>query len=1199
MKKKYSTLLNFALAGCLATTLVACGSDGDKTKGSNLPASVNQRGPIISIGGSVVDTNGNPLNAVTVSCQGTQALTNSSGQWVIHELQVINVQGVFEDTRQVFTQVKCVVEAPAGYLGAIVTVQPEAQMDSMYANMGVADTDFEGPPIVTFIDGMYAEAGSAWLPKLGSTVKGRLERCTSEEPIMGATVKLDLQSVDNNDVEPQAPNDTCEYGCSVDYSTAMYMANTCTALDVGCAPGTFSIANVPDDSILRLFVEGYTNISLTGKYEFTGSVGDTPDSTPDSEYITTVDEGVVLLGDVCADPITYGDDARPCVVGVTDYVHSEAGTQDIPRSNDGGWISPEFVRWFVLPDDVDGTGDGIAIVFNEYMDPTAVDENSVVIWNEGPDPGDSAAAKADDDYLTDFTATIEGNALRIVTAVPLGDDDHLKIYLLNDDFRDLAGNYLSAEDNRDNDVCDNERFVEDFWSLNDTAYVVVGVKMFSPDDTDVGEVTGLAQNCLDYSAVVDDQTDLQDEYPTTFRSDKADSNNDFFNLNKDSAYEDRLEALADVLECPNDTTYMADINPGYASVTFTAPTSGGWLFDDSGDTYCDDTSTTDCSGVGDGADKTVIVYGATVGDVVCIDSVDDFDNVSAHVCVPLGDCVAPTTVLNYAYNTCGHLGYDPAQNNNTEFHADGGGEEGPGYDTDYAAHLCVDFEAATLAEFGDGGENTAEGTPGECGIPTLNITCRLLKDPADAALGAVTNPITFYGLYDGTTDPLGTPAPGSPGPYADFVMYDATEFAIWTPFADTIGVAFSEDIEFMDGVGIPDIGWTGVTSITSISFGNNINTTDDGDSPDGGEAGSADLFQITVDDVLSLANDDHQEIMGFNDIVEDTSGNPADNAFVVINDLMPPFVEYAYWDGSLTIKFNETVAPCIDGVTTLPGVNCGGGSNSIVLWDVFGGADHISLDGATLSDIDGGTDNLLTIPATNLDDAGVRGDENFPQITDNSVYALVYDEPIYDTLGFAGSAPYAHGGMNWNTIPDARGNTWGDYDSSAGHDNVKYYDSTGTELCNMPSFAVADVLGPFTVTSVGTSGGFADGQPATCPTTHVMTYTFSHPIDLAEARWPGIPACVDSNACTLTEVNSFLDATWVNSNVSFNGTLLGSYGNLSGLSATLLPDRMSMTISIENDCVTFTSDDVLDPDWIVWSSFGVGTGKDLGAQVAQ
>ena len=45
------------------------------------------------------------------------------------------------------------------------------------------------------------------------------------------------------------------------------------------------------------------------------------------------------------------------------------------------------------------------------------------------------------------------------------------------------------------------------------------------------------------------------------------------------------------------------------------------------------------------------------------------------------------------------------------------------------------------------GENTGEGTPGVCGIPTLNITCRLLKDPADAQTGDVTAPISFFGLY--------------------------------------------------------------------------------------------------------------------------------------------------------------------------------------------------------------------------------------------------------------------------------------------------------------------------------------------------------------------------------------------------------------------------------------------------------------------
>ena len=116
--------------------------------------------------------------------------------------------------------------------------------------------------------------------------------------------------------------------------------------------------------------------------------------------------------------------------------------------------------------------------------------------------------------------------------------------------------------------------------------------------------------------------------------------------------------------------------------------------------------------------------------------------------------------------------------------------------------------------------------------------------------------------------------------------------------------------------------------------------------PDGGAAGTygnknADLVQITVADVLSLANDYHQEIMDFSLAVEDTSGNPADNAQVVINDLMPPFVEYAYWDGGLTIKFNESIAPCIDGDDRTSKLHCttvfpdpgNTDSDVIVLWD--------------------------------------------------------------------------------------------------------------------------------------------------------------------------------------------------------------------------------------------------------------------------
>jgi hypothetical protein len=1225
MKKKYSTLLNFALAACVATTLVACsGDDGDSTK-VGLSNGTNQRDPQISIGGTVLDTNGNALSGITVSCQAKETTTNSSGQWIIDKLRVTNVAGSDDDTAQSDNAVRCVVQRTANYLGAIVSVMPEAQI----SGDATADTESDAPYFVTFIDGMYAEAGTAWLPMLGTTVKGRIEDCTTEQSVVGATVKLDMLGVDNNQIETQAGS-ACQYGCAVDYSTAMYQAVT-------GADGSFTIANVPDDSILRIYVEDYQNINLDTEFEaYAEDIrGDKPetDSFGISEYITTINEGQVYLGDVCVSPIMVGDLTRPCVANIEGWIYPTSYFEGTYEVNTPYFWNDEL-EFALLEDDIDGT-DGIDIIFNESMNPTKVDENSVVVWDDWAE-----------DYITDFTTSLSGNVLTLTTAEPIPADHHILVYLLRDDFQDLAGNYLHAYNIQDfnnrtpeqtkNNVCEDVFFAKEFYSLNYTAYVVVGFKIHSPDDTDVDAATGLVQECTDYSKTVSGQTDLMGEYPTVFRSEIA-STNDFYNLNADDDYEHRLEALADVLGCPEDDTSLADIHNNYASVSFVAPTSGGWEI--SGDGDCDD----NCDGNGDGSFETSVIADVDPGDEVCVDSYDDFDNLSAQVCITVGDCVAPTTVLNYAYNTCGHLGlsYSSWETNETYWHAAGPGDGGPGYDTDYAAHICVDFEAGSLPEFGDGGENTNEGTPGVCGIPTLNITCRLLKDPALAAEGAVSEPIQFYGLYTGGADGQ-IPAPGAYGPFPDFALYDATEFAAWVPFADTIGVAFSESIAMTDG---GSIDWSGVTDITSWSIGNNISNTDDGDTPDGGPDSddssttdtppSVDLVQLTVDDVLTLANEDHQEVMDFSGAVEDLAGNPADNARVVINDLMPPFVEYAYWDGGLTIKFNESVAPCIDGVSSLPAtmVDCttvfpdpgNTDSDVIVLWDTNGNGDIISLTGATLGDVDGGTDNLLTIPAGNL--SSITGDENFPATTDTT-YALVYDEDIYDDLGFTG--PYQHGAMSWGAIPDARGNMWADYDSAA-HGTVLYRDVDGGELCNMPTFAVADVLGPFTVTGIGVTN-FTNTAPALCSNgpgstgtmpsavNHVMSYSMSHPVNLQAQYWEGVSyggqdvsdsinctAASGTQLCTLAEVNAGMtNGAWVDQNVRVctdldcaTNDFVGDVSYLTGVSATLAPDRMSMTITVQNNtnpCYNWQTNDYMLPVWNVWSAFNVGTFKQLNLQ---
>ena len=90
MKKKYSTLLNFALATCVATALVAC-SDGDYTG----PKAKNQSSPELAmLQGFVMDTNGNPVAGAIASTQGQTAVTDASGMYTFKKLGVTTTTAV-------------------------------------------------------------------------------------------------------------------------------------------------------------------------------------------------------------------------------------------------------------------------------------------------------------------------------------------------------------------------------------------------------------------------------------------------------------------------------------------------------------------------------------------------------------------------------------------------------------------------------------------------------------------------------------------------------------------------------------------------------------------------------------------------------------------------------------------------------------------------------------------------------------------------------------------------------------------------------------------------------------------------------------------------------------------------------------------------------------------------------------------------
>ena len=166
---------------------------------------------------------------------------------------------------------------------------------------------------------------------------------------------------------------------------------------------------------------------------------------------------------------------------------------------------------------------------------------------------------------------------------------------------------------------------------------------------------------------------------------------------------------------------------------------------------------------------------------------------------------------------------------------------------------------------------------------------------------------------------------------------------------------------------------------------------------------------------------------------------------------------------------------------------------------------------------------------------------------------------------------------------------------------------------------VSTPIGPFTVTAQGVTGGYVNDQPANCGTSgdygsnpsastvaiHSIQYSFSHPVNLSQSYWPGA-ICVDY-PCTLAEINNFMDATWVENNVLFSAgvydaTPLSLVDELSGIGAQLSSDKMSLEIQINNGndsdpCWRFMTNDMLNPEWIFYSEYNVGFGKDLNAFV--
>jgi len=299
-KSKLAVAVKLALASSMVIPLSGCLVEGDKSKSWTGGSFEVVRDPRGTVTGLVQDTNGNPIFGASVSLAGETTTTDMYGRYVFEKVAVTNTAGADADTangsltlfvkapmyqldddgKPVKDEEGNMVAAETAYLSQTISVTPEAQIDGTNSD----DDDLVQNGVTTFIDGFTAEATTAKLAALESTVTGYLKDEDTGAPVSGVLVSLDL--VDSG------------------YQSVLFTANAETDAD-----GMFTISGVPNDLEMNISAPGW-NVQGTEAHE--GDGGD----------IEANLEGDIQLGNVTVAEVTVGDDVDPGINSVLAIVGS-------------------------------------------------------------------------------------------------------------------------------------------------------------------------------------------------------------------------------------------------------------------------------------------------------------------------------------------------------------------------------------------------------------------------------------------------------------------------------------------------------------------------------------------------------------------------------------------------------------------------------------------------------------------------------------------------------------------------------------------------------------------------------------------------------------------------------------------------------------------------------------------------------------
>ncbi|MCJ8312295.1 MAG: hypothetical protein HRU38_08805, partial [Saccharospirillaceae bacterium] len=244
--------------------------------------------PVGSVSGLVQDTNGNPIADATIYIGNQTTTTNAGGLYYFEDVKVAN-SAQYEDGPYSQNELTVSIVPPAGYLGATVTVNPQAQITG--GNAGIFDEVIGSSDSNTvFIDGFVAEAGAAVLPALTAEASGTLRNSTSYEALADVVLTLDLLDVGyDNNAQEQSIGDV-----GVTYATSSFTATTDAA-------GNFTFIGLPADAQFTINASNFditTEINTSNEHGANGvEVLATPFESTDTvkPYITNVVE-VSYLG---------------------------------------------------------------------------------------------------------------------------------------------------------------------------------------------------------------------------------------------------------------------------------------------------------------------------------------------------------------------------------------------------------------------------------------------------------------------------------------------------------------------------------------------------------------------------------------------------------------------------------------------------------------------------------------------------------------------------------------------------------------------------------------------------------------------------------------------------------------------------------------------------------------------------------------